>query len=69
MPIMFGVGPKSEKRGQKRPLSPGCDPGRVRHGAPRARKGILSRLFDALKARVPLGYEDQTGFHYGAEQR
>ena len=28
--------------------------------------GILSRLRAALKSRVPLGYEDKTGFHTGA---
>jgi hypothetical protein len=28
--------------------------------------GIIAKLRAALKSRVPLGYEDETGFHTGA---
>ena len=28
---------------------------------------ILARLFGAIVDRVPLGYEDETGFHMGTE--
>ena len=31
-------------------------------------KGILDRLWTAMLSRVPLGYQDETGFHYGANQ-
>jgi hypothetical protein len=28
--------------------------------------GIIAKLRAALKSRIPLGYEDDTGFHIGA---
>jgi hypothetical protein len=28
--------------------------------------GIIAKLRAALKSRIPLGYEDETGFHKGA---
>lgn len=28
---------------------------------------MLQRLREAMKFQVPLGYEDERGFHYGAE--
>ena len=33
----------------------------------RARRGIGARLIAALAALAPLGYEDETGFHYGTQ--
>jgi hypothetical protein len=29
--------------------------------------GIFTRLWVSIKAQVPLGYEDQTGFQFGIE--
>jgi hypothetical protein len=29
--------------------------------------GIIAKLWASIKARIPLGYEDETGFHYGIE--
>jgi hypothetical protein len=26
---------------------------------------IAARLWDAVSVRIPVGYEDETGFHYG----
>jgi hypothetical protein len=31
--------------------------------------GILDRLWTAVLSRVPLGYQDETGFHFGASRR
>lgn len=31
--------------------------------------GILDRLWTAVVNRVPLGYEDETGFHFGVSWR
>ena len=28
---------------------------------------IIAKLRAAIEARVPVGYEDETGFHYGAD--
>jgi hypothetical protein len=28
---------------------------------------VLAKLHAALEKRVPLGYQDEEGFHYGAE--
>ncbi|MGA3266120.1 MAG: hypothetical protein ABSE16_04780 [Verrucomicrobiota bacterium] len=28
---------------------------------------IVARLIDAIESRIPVGYEDQTGFHYGVK--
>jgi hypothetical protein len=29
--------------------------------------GIISRFWTAILDRVPVGYEDETGFHFGAQ--
>lgn len=29
--------------------------------------GIIARLKNAVKAHVPVGYQDETGFHYGVK--
>jgi hypothetical protein len=29
--------------------------------------GIVNKLWSAIKARVPSGYQDETGFHYGSQ--
>ena len=26
---------------------------------------VIAKLYAAIEARVPVGYEDETGFHYG----
>ena len=28
---------------------------------------IVARLIDAIESRIPVGYEDETGFHYGVK--
>ena len=28
---------------------------------------VITRLRATIEARVPVGYEDETGFHYGAD--
>jgi hypothetical protein len=30
---------------------------------------IIAKLRAAIEARVPVGYEDETGFHYGADAK
>ena len=34
---------------------------------PSGSSGIINRLWAGIIARIPLGYEDETGFHYGKE--
>ncbi len=40
---------------------------RARVGSEEAQAGILRKLRVALAAFAPMGYEDETGFHYGTE--
>jgi hypothetical protein len=28
---------------------------------------IIAKLFSAVESRIPVGYEDETGFHYGVK--
>jgi hypothetical protein len=30
--------------------------------------GILARLRAAIENRIPLGYQDETGFHFGVQE-
>ena len=30
--------------------------------------GIVARLRVAMKTHIPLGYQDETGFHFGIQQ-
>ncbi len=30
--------------------------------------GILAKLRAAMKTHIPLGYQDETGFHYGVQR-
>ncbi len=32
-----------------------------------ARTGFIAKLLNALKIEVPVGYQDETGFHLGAK--
>ena len=29
--------------------------------------GLIARLRNAVKIQIPVGYQDETGFHYGAK--
>ena len=40
---------------------------RARVGSAESPAGIIGRLLSVLAALVPMGYEDETGFHYGTE--
>ena len=31
--------------------------------------GCIVKLLDGIKKQVPVGYQNETGFHYGAEKR
>ena len=46
-------------------LSCGGDPGHVESGEIGYRDGIIAMLLAAIRSHVPLGYEDETGFHVG----
>jgi hypothetical protein len=39
--------------------------GQVESGKIEPRNGIITRLLAAIRSHVPLGYEDETGFHVG----
>jgi len=28
---------------------------------------IMTKLYNAIESRIPVGYEDETGFHYGVK--
>lgn len=30
--------------------------------------GVLARLRTAIENRIPLGYQDETGFHFGVQE-
>jgi hypothetical protein len=50
----------------------GCPP-RSQNGNPPHRHGFVTRWFRKLEARIfrriPAGYEDETGFHYGIQPK
>ena len=53
------------------PLPIGAAPAQsplVRPARPGRLAEVLSKLFAPIKLQVPLGYEDDAGFHYGAER-
>jgi len=29
--------------------------------------GIITKIITAIKSQVPVGYQDETGFHYGSK--
>lgn len=49
------------------PLNMACSQKRADRVRPGNLSGIITRLLASFKARVPVGYEDGTGFQYGNE--
>jgi hypothetical protein len=47
--------------------SSASDPLRIAWHEVRFPVRIIAKLRAAIEARVPVGYEDETGFHYGAD--
>ena len=37
----------------------------VMHPAPQ--RNLLTKILDTICFRIPIGYQDETGFHYGEE--
>ncbi len=50
---------------ENEPASSDGKPGHVESGEPRHWGGIFSKFLVIIRSRVPLGYEDETGFHTG----
>lgn len=42
-------------------------PAGARVGADETQAGMIGKLLAAVAALAPMGYEDEAGFHYGAE--
>jgi hypothetical protein len=53
--------------GQLMPLPANCHDRRIAWHKVGSPARIISALRASIEASVPLGYEDETGFHYGAE--
>jgi hypothetical protein len=47
------------------PASSGGDPGQVKSVGIRHWNEIIARFLALIRSHVPLGYEDETGFHVG----
>jgi hypothetical protein len=52
---------------QTMPSSSASNPLRIAWHEVRFPVRIIAKLRAAIEARVPVGYEDETGFHYGAD--
>jgi len=52
---------------QAMPLAVDSNFGRIAGHKDRVLVRLVAKLSGAMKSRVPLGYEDEGGFHYGAD--
>jgi hypothetical protein len=49
---------------EQMPPSPSASNHRMAWYAVRFPAWVIAKLYAAIEARVPVGYEDETGFHY-----
>jgi len=60
-----GTSPSKTRVQQIPGTTPGCTTNRPPGANRRGWAGFLGRFCGSLRIEVPLGYEDESGFHYG----
>jgi hypothetical protein len=60
-----GYQPVDRDVSRSEPLSRSGNPGHVQSGEIGHWDGIIAKFLATIRSRVPLGYEDKTGFHVG----